>query len=467
MNGLKPDILVVQEMTSSSGMTDFYTNVLNIVAPGLFDFVSFNDGPDTDNGLYFRTDKCEVVGYSYITTSLRDIAEYVVRPIYSSEQIRVYSFHLKASTGSANEQIRLSEATALRTHLNNFPPGTNFILLGDYNIYNSSEPAWQKFIGSEANDNGRAVDPLNLTGTWNNSAYALYHTQSPRVRSFGGGSNGGMDDRFDIILTSSSLTDNLIASSYQAYGNDGNHFNDSINRLPNAAVPDSIANALHAASDHIPVTAKFVFSRSALPVQLASLRASFNATHDSVAVRWTTLSETNNYGFEVQRKYEGNEFVTIPHSFIAGHGTTLRHHSYLFAEQAPVGGNWQYRLRQIDLDGGVSYSDAVYLQTTTDVTAEIKPENFSISQNYPNPFNPSTTINFSVPTTSHVSIRIYDLLGQTVALPFNEIAEAGHSYSVGFDGRNTQGNQLSSGVYFYRLTATSGASEMKRMILMR
>lgn len=244
---------------------------------GGFTFVPFHNGPDTDNGLFYRTDKWEFLDTSYIATDLRDIAEYVVRPIHSSEQVHVYSFHLKASTGSANEQSRLTEATTLRSYLNNFASGTNFIIVGDYNIYSSNEPAWQKLIGSEANNNGKAIDPINLVGTWNNASYAQYHTQSPRVRSFGGGSNGGMDDRFDIILTSSSLTDNIVASSYQAYGNDGNHFNDSINHLPNSAVPDSIANALHNASDHLPVTAKFIFQTSIRATIVALLEGPYNS----------------------------------------------------------------------------------------------------------------------------------------------------------------------------------------------
>ncbi len=462
MYGLNPDVLVVQEMISASGVSEFHGNVLNAVAPGLFDYVPFHDGPDTDNELFFRTDKLEVLSASYIATELRDIAEYVVRPIHSSEQIRIYSFHLKASSGTANEQERLAEATVLRSYLNNLSGETNFILVGDYNIYKADEPAWQKLIGSETNNNGRSIDPLNLIGTWtSNASLAQYHTQSPRVRSFGGGSTGGMDDRFDIILTSSSLTDNLLVSTYQAYGNDGNHFNDSINRLPNAAVPDSIANALHNASDHLPVTAKFVFQRTALPIQLASLTASLNSTHDSVLVRWTTLTETNNYGFEVHRRAGENDFETVPNSFVPGHGTTLQPQTYLFAEQIPPGPNLQYRLKQIDLNGNVFMTEAVYLENLTDVALSTKPSSFLLSQNYPNPFNPETIVEFSVENTGLTTLDVYNVLGENIATLFDGIALQGQRYKIRFNG-----TRLASGVYMYRLQS-GPSTEIRKMVLMK
>ncbi len=468
IRGLSPDLLVVQEMTSAAGLAEYYDNVLNAVSPNVFASVAFNDGPDTDNGLYYRADKWEYVSASYIPTALRDIAEYILRPVNSVEQIRVYSLHFKSSTGSTNEQLRLGEATILRNHINNLPAGTQFIIVGDYNIYSSTEPAFQKLVGDEANNNGRAFDPINLTGIWNNAAFAQYHTQSPRVRSFGGGANGGMDDRFDMILTSASLSDNILTASYQAYGNDGNHYNDSINRLPNMAVPDSIANALHNSSDHLPVTARFVFPRNLLPVQLAYLHAAFNIGRDSVVVRWMTISETNNFGFEVQRRIDTtHQFETIPHSFVPGNGTTLQPHAYEFAEMTPAPGRWHYRLKQIDLDGEIHFTEPVQLAVPTMVANTEQPGHFSLSQNYPNPFNPYTTITFSVATTTSLSLAVYDVLGHQVATLFNATAEPGRQYSIQFFGVDDNRQPLSSGVYLYRLTSDKGVSVSRRMILMK
>jgi len=82
-----------------------------------------------------------------------------------------------------------------------------------------------------------------------------------------------MDDRFDIMLTSYALDPQMIPSSYTAYGNDGNHFNDSINRPPNTAVSQNVADAIHYSSDHIPVFAKFIFAQIPLSVQLIEFNA--------------------------------------------------------------------------------------------------------------------------------------------------------------------------------------------------
>ncbi|MDP2208774.1 MAG: fibronectin type III domain-containing protein [Bacteroidota bacterium] len=259
IHSMKPDVLIVQEMISQTGVTTFLNEVMNKYQPGLYSTVTFNDGPDTDNSFYYRSDKVTYLGAQYINTALRQIAEYTFRHTNSGEVIKIYSLHLKASATTDDENKRLAEVTILRNHMNALPANTNFIVGGDFNIYKSSEPAYQKLIGSEADNDGRCFDPKTLTGTWNQSVYAIHHTQSPRTRAFGGGANGGMDDRFDMLLNSFSLTDNLISASYKAYGNDGNHFNDSINRLPNSAVPDSVAHGLHYGADHIPVVAKYVF----------------------------------------------------------------------------------------------------------------------------------------------------------------------------------------------------------------
>ena len=271
---MHPDILVVQEMQYQNGQANvdnFRNNVLNYYQPGLFASVPFhhdNPNSDTENSLFYKPDKVSFVGANYIATDLRDIAEYTVAFIGTNDTLKIYSLHLKASQGTTNEQQRLSEATTLRNYLNNLPPGTKFIICGDYNTYYSTEPCLVRLEESQADNDGRTKDPLNSNGTWNNnSSFSMIHTQSPRTRQFDGGSNGGMDDRFDIMLTSySSLDANILVSSYTSYGNDGNHFNDSINRLPNTAVPDSTANGLHYASDHLPIYCDFVFQPSVPPV---------------------------------------------------------------------------------------------------------------------------------------------------------------------------------------------------------
>ena len=260
-----PDVLVVQEMLSLTGVNQFLNDVLNYSVPGLYSAGPFVDGPDTDNALFYKSSVVELVSHTEIPTALRNISEYVLRPVgYTSTeaQFRVYSFHLKAGSTSTDQTKRLAEATILRNHLNALSPGTYFIQGADYNIRASTEAAYQKLVGSEADNDGRALDPLSRPGNWHdNASYADVHTQSPRTLSFGGGATGGMDDRFDQLLISYSLNDgegmDFVPGSQVAFGNDGLHFNMAINAGTNYAVSAEVADAIHEAADHIPVYAEF------------------------------------------------------------------------------------------------------------------------------------------------------------------------------------------------------------------
>ncbi len=327
IHSMKPDVLIVQEMQSQAGVTTFLNEVMNKYQSGLYSTIPFNDGPDTDNSFYYRSDKVTFIGAQYINTALRRIAEYTFRHENSGEVIKIYSLHLKANATTDDENKRLAEVTILRDHMNALPANTNFIVGGDFNFYASTEPAYIKLTGSEPDNDGRCFDPKTLTGTWNQAAYAIHHTQSPRVRSFGGGTTGGLDDRFDMLLNSFSLTDNLISASYKAYGNDGNHYNDSINRLPNTAVPDSVAHGLHYAADHIPVVAKYVFQSGTGNITISGLLNDFGSVpvggfspeqNYSVSANGLTgnLVITPPTGFQVST-VSGSGFVSslsIPHS---------------------------------------------------------------------------------------------------------------------------------------------------------
>jgi len=262
---LDADVLVVQEMLSQTGVNQFLNNVLNYGGTGEYAAGAFVNGPDTDNALYYRVATVDFVSMQRILTQLRDINEYTLRPVgYSSSnaEFRIYSQHLKAGSTSSDRAKRLAEATILRNHMNGFAPGESFMVVGDLNIRASTESAYQKLVGSEANNNGRVKDPLSAPGTWHdNSSFAWIHTQSPRTASFGGGATGGMDDRFDQILVSYALDDgegmDYIDSTYVSFGNDGYHFNTAINSGTNYAVSAAVADALHEAADHLPVYVDF------------------------------------------------------------------------------------------------------------------------------------------------------------------------------------------------------------------
>lgn len=257
LEAINPDVVLTQEMVNQDGVDSFRTAILDKEYEG----VPFHDGPDTDNSLFYKPENLEFLESNYLSTDLRDIAEYKIRIISTDDTIFLYSAHLKASQGSENEQRRFQEATVLREHLNQHPPNTNFIVVGDFNLYKSQEEAYQKLIGSEEDNDGRLFDPIDSSGYWHtNPDFAGIHTQSTRSEQFGGGASGGLDDRFDFILISQSLQDNVITSSYAAFGNDGNHYDLSINDGPNDSVSTDVANALHFASDHLPVCCDFVFA---------------------------------------------------------------------------------------------------------------------------------------------------------------------------------------------------------------
>ena len=205
-----------------------------------------------------------------------------------------------------------------------------------------------------------------------------------------------------------------------------------------------------------------------LPVELTSFSANFLT--DSVELNWQTATEVNNYGFEVQRQYQVSSSEYQDKSwekigFVLGHGTTNSPKQYSFTDSLNLTLNpnltlINYRLKQIDNDGTFAYSKiiTVDLSQVTGIEEEI-PAEFSLSQNYPNPFNPATTIQFAIPKASHVSLKVYDVLGNEVAELVNEELSAG-VYNRTFNAAN-----LSSGIYFYTLRANNFTATKKLMLI--
>ncbi len=189
-------------------------------------------------------------------------------------------------------------------------------------------------------------------------------------------------------------------------------------------------------------------SPGVLPVELSSFTAKVNGT--DVTLNWSTATETNNNGFEVQRK-SGKDFTTI--GFVRGKGTTTEVQNYSFSETKLPVGKYSYRLKQIDFNGSFEYSGIVNVDLYS-------PTEFVLDQNYPNPFNPSTFISYSLPQNSFVTLKVYDVLGNEVTTLVNEIKSAG-KYDVRFDASN-----LSNGVYLYSLQADNFTST-KKMILIK
>jgi Secretion system C-terminal sorting domain/Bacterial Ig domain len=196
-----------------------------------------------------------------------------------------------------------------------------------------------------------------------------------------------------------------------------------------------------------------------VPIQLSSFKARvISAT--SVRLEWTTLSETNNYGFEVEKSPTASgPFTTIQNSFVQGHGTTVVPHDYSFTDESATPGGWYYRLKQIDLDGTITFSEPVYVDVLTSAADQLIPKEVLLAQNYPNPFNPSTNIKFDLPKSSEVRLNVLDMLGREVSVLVSGEIEAGY-HEVRFDASG-----LSSGVYFYRLQVGDFVQTRKLLLL--
>lgn len=181
-----------------------------------------------------------------------------------------------------------------------------------------------------------------------------------------------------------------------------------------------------------------VSSKGAIPVELTFFAATI--LDNSIQLEWTTATEKNNSGFEIQKSTDN--FFWDKVSFVEGNGTTTEINTYIFVDNNVTTGTYFYRLKQVDYDGKFNYSKII------EVTIG-QPTEYELAQNYPNPFNPSTIISYSIPEESFVSIKVYDLLGKEIATLVDERQTAGN-YQKSFNA-----NGLSNGVYFYRIQTNS------------
>ncbi len=197
-----------------------------------------------------------------------------------------------------------------------------------------------------------------------------------------------------------------------------------------------------------------------IPVELTAFTA--NVYGNTVMLNWSTATELNNRGFEIQRASSlpyGNASMTTPPlgwvsiGFVDGFGTTTEKQNYSFTDNPAEYGKYFYRLKQIDYDGTFEYSNQIEVEITF-------PSAFELGQNYPNPFNPSTIISWKMASPDHVLLKVFDVLGNEIITLVNETKPVG-SFSVEFDG-----SQLSSGTYIYKLV-TGNFTEIKKMSLIK
>jgi hypothetical protein len=187
-----------------------------------------------------------------------------------------------------------------------------------------------------------------------------------------------------------------------------------------------------------------------VPVEMASFNA--NIINKKVILDWTTATETNNKGFNIERKCGNGDWNNI--GFVNGNGTTTNISKYSFIdEKVTTSGSCSYRLGQVDFDGTISYSKEI------NVNVSNGPRSFELMQNYPNPFNNSTTIRYQIPNNSTVSLKIFDALGCEIRSLVDRKQDAGE-YGLTFDAAD-----LSSGLYFIVFQADNFKSTKKMFLL--
>ena len=533
---IQPDLIVAQEIIGETGYSHFRSDVLDVIAPNSWASAPFtNQTAQQDIALYYKDDTFTFISTSVVYTAqssgTRDVIQWVMLHNLSGIEFNVYGVHLKASSGTSNANQRLQETTILRDHLNELDANF-FIVAGDFNIYSnnsSSEPAFDMLTGASDDNAGRLFDPIDRIGHWhNNSSYSDVHTQSPRTSSFGGGANGGMDDRFDWLFVSQSILDETssmyyVDGTYWAFGNDGNHFNDAINDGNNNSVSAEMADALHDASDHLPVYMDVWFddlTYSDQGIVITEVMANPASVSDSYGEWFEVLNTTDStidmHGWSI-KDLDGDE-----HQLTSGQATIpILSGEYLIlaknGDQTQNGGvnvNYVYNgyslsnsedevilvdasgaiVDEVHYSNGWPFSSGVSMEihdpfndnalienwfSSTisygdgdtgspgipfDGTLEteeilLSPSNFDLVSLHPNPFNPEVTIQINVREPGELNIDIFNLSGRRVKTLANSTIGFG-SYSFKWNSSNN-----SSGMYFFKLTIGETVMIRKALLL--
>ncbi|WP_299336336.1 T9SS type A sorting domain-containing protein [uncultured Psychroserpens sp.] len=283
LDDYRPDIFMVCELNNEAGANTILSS-LQFLNPdyqsAAFELNTSDDTGSNQNDLqqliYYDSSKFILESQTIVTTIFRDFNHYKLK-LNSINQdtnpvvLDVIVCHLKASQGIDNQAFRLQMVEDLTTYLNTFPATSNIVLAGDLNVYTNSEPAFQELIDTDNDNTIKFVDPADRIGSWhNNPNFIDVMTQSTRTQTGLGGSTGGFDDRFDFIMTSSSMISNpelsFVSNSYDVYGNNENFqcYNREINSSDCAGTDFSftIRDALYNFSDHLPVTLELQTNQS-------------------------------------------------------------------------------------------------------------------------------------------------------------------------------------------------------------
>jgi len=357
-NYVKPDIVAVEEMLSQYGVNLFLSDVLG----NSFKAATFFDGPDTDNALFYKDSTFTLLTSEIIPNTPRYITKYVLQHKFTQDIFIVYIAHFKAGDTQSDITAREQEAARLRIYTNQLSAGTNFILVGDLNLYNSAEPSYVRLL--DQTNFGYFLDPIDRPGYWNNnSSFADIHTQSTRTFQLpDGGSTGGLDDRFDFILVSQAIMSfggvDYVSGTYSSFGNDGLHFNQQLVNPP-YPISEQMAFALHDVSDHLPVVAEFDFgivnNIESIDPQLLSFNLYQNYPNP--------FNPSTRISFTIPAPKSGNsQFVRLVVYDILGREVAT------LVNEEKISGNYEIEFNSNDLPSGVY----IYRLSTPDFNASKK-----------------------------------------------------------------------------------------------
>jgi|GEM_PF-1820834 len=197
-----------------------------------------------------------------------------------------------------------------------------------------------------------------------------------------------------------------------------------------------------------------------LSVGLSTFYAS--AGDGQATLYWSTQSEVNNLGFYLLRSADGANYERVNQELLPGQGNSETRHDYSYLDKGLDNGlTYYYKVVDVDLAGVRTAHGPI---TVTPQASSGVPSEYALSQNYPNPFNAQTTISYAIPTASHVSLKVFNVLGEEVRTLVDADQQA-NTYQVTWDGRDAGGKQVASGVYFCKLQAGSFEGSTKMVFM--
>ena len=268
---VKPDIFTVCEFGATQALlNDFLRHNLNINGVNYWqsDNIINYAGSNIINHIFYDSRKMGLKKHVALRTNPRDTDVYELYlktpSLAAGDTIKLICIVAHPKAGQGYEASRRALMQITMDYLNQHYSHDNALIMGDFNMYGASESGYRLLTQTYSNPDVLFIDPMAPTGVgeWtNNSLFAAYHTQSTRSYSDECFSSGGLDDRFDFILMADEIKFSYnhlryVNNSYKAVGNDGRHFNQSVDQGYNSAVPATVAEALYDASDHLPVTMK-------------------------------------------------------------------------------------------------------------------------------------------------------------------------------------------------------------------